>query len=291
MLINADFIFNNMAYLAEILACRRVKDPVKMYAYMTAQDNCGILGRQFFEEAFSRLNKEHVTYLSDSGAFAGVETVYADENPDPAVVAHETWHNNVSALSLVSPQGDFIEEATATVIESVKGGYAKRYYGLSSSFIQTQLLVQNCGEDDLEKVLERFSQNIVPQWDDAVFPGSAPWLRFIEDAKYLLLFDLCYEIHAKRGERASKSIYKTALKKAKNKGFDAGLRHLQEYAPPPIARMYDFEFDVGGYFPDYSRLLKKSFMDGKMKLEIFGTYKTWLEPFEVLIRKLGIRED
>lgn len=290
MLINAYFIHITMAYLAEILACRRVKDPVKMYAYMTAHNDCGIMGRQFFEEAFIRINKEHITYLSDTGAFAGAETVYADETPSPAIVAHEAWHNNVTHLGIVSPAGDFIEESTATVIESVIGGYAKRYMGLSSSFIQTQLLVQNCGEDDLGKVLERFSQDILPQWDDAVFSDSAPWLRFIEDAKYLLLYDLCFDICANRGIRASKSIYRTALKKAKQKGFDAGLRHLQEYASPSIARLYDFDFDVGEYFPDYSCLLNKSFMDGKMKLEIFGTYRTWIEPFEVLIRKMGIKE-
>jgi hypothetical protein len=290
MLINLHFITTSMAYLAEILACRRVKDPVKMYAYITAHDDCERISRQFLEEAFLCLKKDHLVSLSSTGAFAGVETVYADNNPAPAVVAHEAWHNNVTHLGFVSPAGDFIEESTATVIESVIGGYAKRYMGLSSSFIQTQLLVQNCGEDDLEKVLERFSQDILPQWDDAVFPDSAPWLRFIEDAKYLLLYDLCFDICANRGIRASKSIYKTALKKAKKKGFDAGLRHLQEYASPSIARLYDFEFDVGEYFPDYSRILNKSFMDGKLKLEIFGTYKTWLEPFEVLIRKMKLKE-
>ncbi|MFH1065751.1 MAG: hypothetical protein V1734_04575 [Nanoarchaeota archaeon] len=280
-----------MTYLAEILACRRVKDPVKMYAYVTARDDCERIGRHFCEEAFFRLNKEHITYLSTTGAFSGQETVYADEKPSPALIAHEAWHNTVSALSLVSPHGDFIEEATATVIESVKGGYAKRYHGLSSSFIQTQLLVQNCSGNELEKVLDRFSQNIVPQWDDAVFSGSAPWLRFIEDAKYLLLFDLCFEICTNRGIKASKEIYKTALKKAKKKGFDAGLGHLQDYAPPSTARLYDFEFDVGGYFPEYSCLLDKSFSDGKIKLEVFGTYKTWLEPLEVLMRKMGLKAD
>lgn len=291
MLINLHFITLNMTYLAEILACRRVKDPVKMYAYITAHDDCERTARQFLEEAFMRLNKSHLASLSSTGAFAGPETVYADENPSPAVVAHETWHNTVIALGLVSPAGDFIEEATATVIESVVGGYGKRYMGVSSSFIQTQLLVQNCSEGELEKVLDRFSQNIIPQWDDAVFPDSAPWLRFIEDAKYLLLYDLCFDICANRGIRASKAIYKTALKKAKKKGFDAGLRHLQEYASPLVARLYDFEFEVGEYFPEYSRILNKSFFDGKIKMEIYSTYKTWLEPFEVLIRKMGLNED
>lgn len=280
-----------MAYLSEILACRRVKDPVKMYAYITAQDDYEKLGRQFAEEAFFRLKKEHVAYLANTGAFSGPETVYADDNPSPEVVAHETWHNSLSSLELISPQGDFIEESTATVIECVVGGFGKRYLGLSSSFIQTQLLVQNCSEDELEKVLDRFSQNIIPEWDDAVFPDSAPWLRFIEDSKYLLLYDLCFDICANRGIRASKEIYKTALKKAKQKDFDEGLRHLQEYASPSVARLYDFKFDVGGYFPEYPTLMDKFFYDKKMRIEIFGTYKTWVEPFEVLIRKMNFKAD
>ncbi|MDD4877424.1 MAG: hypothetical protein PHO02_00115 [Candidatus Nanoarchaeia archaeon] len=280
-----------MSYLAELLACRRVKDSVKLYVDVSAQDEYDKAGCRFAEEAFFKLEKEHLAYLGTTGAFAGAETLYADENPDKAIIAHEQWHNTVSALGLVSPAGDFIEEATATVIETVIGGYGKRYLGLSSSFIQTQLLVQNCGEEELEKVLDRFSQNIIPQWDEAVFSDSSPWLRFIEDGKYLLLYDLCFDICANRGIRASKGIYKTALKKAKRKGFDAGLRHLQEYASPAIARLYDFEFDVGNYFPEYPELMNRSFFEGKLKIEAYGTYKTWLEPLEVLIRKLQFRED
>jgi hypothetical protein len=292
MLINLKKILLTMSYLSEILVCRRVKEPVKMYIDISAHEEHERQGRHLAEDIFHRMQKEgHLAYLGSSAAFGGENIVYADKNPDPAIKAHEEWHNSIASMGLASPAGDFIEEASATVIEAVIGGYGKRYMGVSSSFIQTQLLVQNCTGEDLEKILDRFSQNILPQWDDAVFTGSNPWLRFIEDSKYLLLFDLCFDICANRGVRASKGIYKTALKQAKKKGFDTGLKYLQEYASPLVARLYDFEFEIDNYFPDYQKMMNDSFCEGKIKIEIFGDYKTWVEPVEKELRAHKLKKD
>lgn len=278
-----------MTYLAEILACQCIKSPVAMYVDTIAHGEYEYLGRELTESIARSLQKEHRAYLATAVGFSGTKITYANEAPDKALKAHEEWHQHLEAQSLTSPAGDFIEEATAEVVEAVIGGYGDRYSGLSSSFIQTQLLVQKSSGEELEKILGAFPKNIIWQWDEKVMPGSCSWLGYIEDAKYLLLYDLCFDICALRGLRAAKKIYKTALKKTKRKGIKAGLEHLKEHASEKIVKMYNFQLDIGGYFPSYEQIRHSVFFDGKLEVEVYGAYKTWLEPVEREIRKIGLK--
>lgn len=278
-----------MTYLAEILTCQRIKSPVAMYVDTIAHGEYEYLGRELTESIARSLQKEHRAYLATSVGFSGTKITYANEAPDKALKAHEEWHQHLEAQSLTSPAGDFIEEATAEVVEAVIGGYGNRYSGLSSSFIQTQLLVQKSSGNELEKILDAFPKNIIWQWDEKVMPSSCSWLGYIEDAKYLLLYDLCFDICALRGLRAAKKIYKTALKKTKREGIEAGLEHLKEHASEKIAKMYNFRLDIGGYFPSYEQIRHSVFFDGKLEVEVYGADKTWLEPVEREMRKRGLK--
>lgn len=260
-----------------------------MYVDTIAYGEYEYLGRELTESIARSLQKEHRAYLATSVGFSGTKIIYANEMPDKALKAHEEWHQHLEAQSLISPAGDFIEEATAEVVEAVTGGYGDRYLGLSKGFIQNQLLVQKSSGEELEKILSIFPKNIIWPWDEKVMSGSCPWLGYIEDAKYLLLYDLCFDICALRGLRAAKKIYKTALKKTKKKGIEAGLEHLKEHASENIARMYNFELDIGGYFPGYEQLMHSVFFEGKLEIKVYGAYKTWLEPIEREIRKRGLK--
>ncbi|MDI6737612.1 MAG: hypothetical protein QME12_03785 [Nanoarchaeota archaeon] len=273
-----------MPYISEILACRWIKDPVKMYIYTIARDEYEFAGREFSEALARKMQKERRAYLSKISAFDDEEIVYADSNPSEALKAHEEWHHHLQKKDLVSPEGDFIEEATANVIEAYVGGYVDRFREVSEESLPKQRLVQKCRGIELEKELDIAKEKIF-YWDEKVMKGSCPWLWYIENAKYLLLYALCADLLNGRTLNSVKKIYMTAMKRAKRGGVKYGINHLRKHASPLAAKLYDFDFDVGGYFPDALHEKKYSFFDGKLKIEAYYTYRTWLEPLEMEIRR------
>ncbi len=277
-----------MPYISEVLACRWIKDPVRMYVYTIAYDEYEFAGREFSEALAKKLQKEHRAYLSTTSAFDDDEITYADSNPSDALKAHEEWHHDLSRRGLVSPEGDFIEEATATVIEAYTGGYLDRFREVSEKSLPTQRLIQKCRGKELEKELDVAKETIF-YWDEKVMSGSCPWLWYIEDAKYLLLYALCADVLPGRTMSNVENIYRTAMKRAKRSGVKSGINHLRRYVSPRISRLYGFDFDAGGYFPDAPYKKKYCFFSGKLKIEAYYTYRTWLRPLEAEIRKRGFK--
>lgn len=287
-----------MKYLSEILACQKLKGPVKLYIDTTASPIYRYIAENLCENITKALQKRNIrAYLSRYRGFGGKDIKYADKNPDIGTRAHEEWHRFVKAKNLSSDAGEFIEEATSFVIDDIETSDYSKHIGLSKNFIiPTYLLVQNSEESEIEKILTEFDQfsHRMPDWNGQVMEGSCPWLKFIEDARYFMLYDLCFDIAINNGKISAKKIYIEALRITKWKGIKEGILYLREYASKKISNLYDFKFDVDRYFPSYMPYkypsLHYRFFDGKIEIEAFSAYKTWFQPIEMEIKKLELKQ-
>ena len=273
-----------MKYLSEILVCKDIKKPVKLYISTIATEEYATMAENFCKRVTKALQENHRAYLSKYIGFLEKEIVYAEEKPDKGTENHERWHNHLEEKGIVSVEGEFIEEASAYVIDDVTTGNYHTHLGLSkNSFIPTYLLIQKTKGEELKKILGQFGKNI-PEWEERVMKGSCDWLYFLDEAKYFLLYDLCFDICANKGVTGSKRIYKESLRIAKRKGIKEGINHLRENASKEISDLYDFKFDIGGYLPDYPQLAKYAFFGGKVVIEADGAHKSWLNPLEEEIK-------
>lgn len=280
-----------MAYLSGILACRKAKDPVKLYIDITASDQYAYLAEEIAKSVTLKLQEKYRAYLSKYAGFAGKQIVYADNNPDHGTKEHEKWHNYLEAKKANPAAGEFIEEASAHVIDDIVTGNYHRHLGLSRNFfIPTYLLAQKTEGQELEKIIANFGQRL-PEWDEKAMKGSCLWLKFIDDAKYFMLYDLCFDICARKGLKAAKRVYTTALEKTKKSGIEKGMNHLRNNASEAISSLYDFEFDIGGYFPNYIQLADYSFFSGDLQIEVCGAYKEWMRPLDAEIKKRSLHLD
>ncbi|HII14753.1 MAG TPA: hypothetical protein HA362_00410 [Nanoarchaeota archaeon] len=284
-----------MVSILEVMACHRIKDPVRFYLHTTSEGEYEFHAREFAETVARRLMETRRAYLATVSAFADDGRVISTKETSDGGQAHERWHNYVQENKLESDAGDFIEEASAAVIESVTDGYGDKYLEPSKRFLQLHLLVQRSSGEELEKILEKFfvgDKELVYEADKIIMGDSCPWLSYLAEAPYFLLYGLCFDVCATRGLRAAKSIYKTALKKSKCKGVNAGINHLRQHATSSVADLYDFCLsDIGGYLPSYpqSHQMEYVFFDKKLKIEVCFAYKSWLEIVEKEIKKRGFR--
>jgi hypothetical protein len=273
-----------MRYLSEIYACKTVKDPVKLYIATNASEKYTGIAERLCQNVTKGIQKHHRAYLSKYASFADKEIVFAEDGPDLGIFAHEKWHQYLQKFKIDSSEGDFIEEASASVIEDVQTGEYHRHLGHSREFfIPTYLLIQKLSPDDMEKVLLNFGKRI-PEWDDNVMKGSCVWLKFIDDAKYMMLYDLCFDVCANHGIKNARVIYRKAMQSAKKRGIMSGIRYLKRFASKGVAALYDFEFDIGGFFPTYDPLVEYSFYGGGIQIEAYGAHRSWIRPLEDYIR-------
>lgn len=279
MLINLKKIALIMPYLAEIHACRWIKDPVKLYISFTASDKHALLAEDIAQNVARNLQKEHRAYLSKYAGFAGKNIVYAAENPDSGTSEHERWHNFLEKSKVNPAAGEFIEEASSYVIDDKETGKYIKHLNWSKKFVGTYLNLQKSSGKELESILEQFG-DIIPEWDKEVMEGSCPWLRFIDEAKYFLLYALCHDIALGRSMKEAKNIYKTSLAITKKRGISKGINHLRRCASKAISGLYNFEFDIGGYFPNYPSVGEYRFFGNELIIEAYGKYKTWIGPLE-----------
>ncbi|MBU2637639.1 MAG: hypothetical protein KJ955_01570 [Nanoarchaeota archaeon] len=284
-----------MAYLSEIHACRWIKDPVKLYISFTAADKHAALASDIAVAVTKVLQEDHRAYLSKYAGFAGKKIVYADSNPDSGSSEHENWHIFLERRKLSPAAGEFIEEASSYVIDDLETDKSSCQYlkhlNWSQEFVKTYLAMQNRPISELETILRQFA-GIVPEWNEEVMKGSCPWMRFTDEAKYFLLYHLCFDIAFGRTMQEAKRIYATSLKITKKKGVAAGIRHLRRRASKAVSDMYDFDFDIGGYYPNYPSLVEYRFFGKEgMIIEACGKYSSWIAPLEREIKKRGLVQD
>ncbi|MBU2637640.1 MAG: hypothetical protein KJ955_01575 [Nanoarchaeota archaeon] len=277
-----------MVSILEVMACHRVKDPVRFYLHTTSEGEYEFHARDFAETVARKLMEHKRAYLATVSAFADGGEIVSTGEMDEGAQAHENWHDYLEDNKFQSDAGDFIEEASAAVIESVLGGYGDKYLEPSKRFLQLHLLVQRSGGDELEKILEKFfvgDRELVYEADKLIMADSCPWLSYLAEAPYFLLYGLCFDICAKRGLTSAKRIYGTALKKAKYRGVGAGLNHLRQHATSTVADLYDLDLsDIGGYLPSLPKK-KYKFFNEKLIVEVCCAYKSWAEIVKKEIRK------
>lgn len=283
-----------MAYVAEALANRCVKDPVKFYIYTVAKEGYEPAGQEFSEAVTRKLMRSGRAYLATLSAFADSRGItYAGAKQSKEEEAHERWHIYLQNNNLVSNAGDFIEEAGAAVIESVIGGFTGECLEPGRRFLKLHKRVQKASGRGLERLLEKkFAgrREMIYEAGKQIMEGSCPWLSYISQAQYFLLYGLCFSVYEENGLARARRIYKESLKKAKYNGVDAGLNCLRQHASSSVAGRYDFDLsDIGGYFPDAPYEKEYSFFSGKLKIEAYYTYRTWLVPLETEIRKRGFK--
>lgn len=287
-----------MAYIAETLACHKVKDPVRFYLYTVAKGECGLAGREFSEAVTAKLQEAHRAYLATLSAFADSGGItYAKRKQSKEEKAHEQWHTHLIKNNLVSDAGDFIEEASAAVIESVLGGFTGECLDISRRFIELHKGVQKSSGSGLERLLEKHfvgRKEMIYEAGKQIMEGSCPWLSYISEAQYFLLYELCFGVYAKGGLRNAKKIYKAALLKAKRHGVDEGLKHLKQHATSSSAELYDFDLsDIGGYLPSCLEPNTREyvFFGGELKIDVCFAYKPWFEIAEKEIKRRGWQQD
>lgn len=285
-------------YLAQILACRRVKDPVKLYISAEASVEHSILAEDLFTTVTKELQKKHRAYLSTYQGFGGDRIVYAKEVPTKGEKLHETWHRYITRRKADSSQGEFIEEACDSVLEHIVtgGDYNERAIISRKQYVPLFREIQKSTASQVESMLKSFG-GWLPEWDEKVMEGSCNWLRFIDDAQYLLLYGLCLDVCLKvarkeKGIKDPRKIYARALETAKKYGTQRAVNYLRRHASGDVAELYNLDFsDLGRYYPSYPGLAKANFFNGGIKIEAYGKYPPWIAPLEREIRKRKLVQD
>lgn len=282
-----------MRYLSELLACNRIKQPVQAYIYTDSSEEHATLARDLCTSVAVEMQKKHRVSLSKYSAWASAEQIiYAKDDDDAGVEAHERWHKYISRYNVGSCAGDFIEEASASVIEHVTSGDYRRFVDISRKhYIPLYLLVQRTKGEDLEQILSRFGKGILPSWDESVMASSCNWLWFLSDAQYFLLYDLCFDVCAQKGIKGARNVFRRSLETAKKYGVQRGVTYLKRRASPEIAKLYDFEFDIGGYLPKHPIQDDLSFFGGNLKIESYAPNGSWLKELKMEIKARALKED
>lgn len=282
-----------MRYLSELLACSRIKQPVQAYIYTDASEEHAPFARKLCESVALEMQKRCRVSLSKYSAWASAEQIiYSKDEDDAGIIAHENWHKYINKFNIDSCAGDFIEEASASVIEHTASGDYRRFVGISwRHYIPLYLLVQRTKGEDLEQILSRFGKGILPSWDESVMAGSCNWLWFLSDAQYFLLYDLCFDVCAQKGIKSAKKIFRRSLETAKKYGVQRGVTYLKRRASPEIAKLYDFEFDIGGYLPKHPIQADMGFFNGELKIEAYAPNESWIRELKREIKARGLKED
>ncbi|MBW2971626.1 hypothetical protein KY359_01190 [Candidatus Woesearchaeota archaeon] len=228
-------------------SCRGWKKPVSAKIDLEGEEE---VARSIASSIVDRLHKKREVYYAEyGGAYNGGEsgTVFVRHTLD--VIVHEAWHMYVDNVGLSTTEGLAIEEASSLVIDE----YATRAYDrihphLRASRAFARLYKEiSCRRDsknareNVMRVAKRHAYNGV-----ALQSGDrrvSPWAYLTDDLKYMLLYQLCFDL-TRKGIEHARNVYVEALKKVKETGIlQEGIEVLKAHATKRVRDLYDFRVE------------------------------------------------
>ncbi|MBN1544188.1 hypothetical protein JW898_01865 [Candidatus Woesearchaeota archaeon] len=165
------------------------------------------------------------------------------------IMVHEAWHLYVDNAGLSTPSGLPIEEASGLVIDEYatrKDRKVQRHLRSSRAF--ARLYREISGKRDSEKVRNRIlavakRHNYNGEYLVSGDKRVSPWAYLTDDLKYMLFYQLCFDITRKDIEHA-RNVYLDALKAVKETGvLQEGVDVLKAHARKFIRDLYDFRVE------------------------------------------------
>jgi len=229
-----------------IYSCRDWKKPISAKIDLNGEEE---VVKSIANSIVDKLCGTREVYYADyAGAFCDDRrTILVRESLD--VIVHEAFHRYIDNIGLSTSQGLPIEEAASLVIDEFatrNEDRVQRHLRSSRAFakLYNEVMRRKDSKSVRQAILRTAKRHA---YDDAMQenpdPRISPWAYLTDDLKYMLLYQLCFDL-TRKGIDHAQSRYIESLKAVKETGvLQDGVELLKAHATKRVRDLYDFRVE------------------------------------------------